>query len=87
MEHLLIISAYQYVLTKYFPQKTTKSFSRAIYIQSLTNVGDLECLNVLAQVAKGTKYSSDKNMQLLAINGLTINHLNISSYEFVSIMI
>ena len=89
MEYHFINNAvyYWYELNNYFPQKSTKSSSRAIYIQSLANVGNLEGLKVLAHVAKDSKYSSDKNLQLLAINGLTKNHLKNSSYEFVSIMI
>ena len=53
-------------------------------MQSLANIGDWQSLKVLARIAKDYTYSPDKNMQLLAINGLTKNHLKNSSFEFVS---
>ena len=53
-------------------------------MQSLANIGDWESLKVLAKVAKDITSSADRNMQLLAISGLTKNHLKNSSYEFVS---
>ena len=59
----------------------------AIHMQALANVGNQECMEILANYAKGeVNISSGKTslFQLHAINGMTKNHLQNSSHEYVS---
>jgi len=58
----------------------------AIYMQALANVGNQQCMEVLASYAKGEvtlSTPSIKTFQLHAINGMTKNHLKNSSHEYV----
>ena len=54
-------------------------------MQALANVGDQQCMEVLAKYAKKEiDVHSPMMFQLHAINGMTKNHLRNSTHEYVS---
>jgi len=63
-------------------EETREDSSRAIYTQALANVGNQKCMEVLAEIAKGKKFPNNKVLRLVAINGITKNHMQNSTYEF-----
>jgi len=63
-------------------EETRQESERAIYTQALANVGTQKCMEVLAEVARGKKFPNNMVLQLVAINGITKNHMQNSSYEY-----
>jgi len=80
------INAYVQFLKKQLEdyKNQNKQHLIAIYMQAMANVGDEQCMEVLAKWAKNEiNAPSPKMFQLHAINGMTKNHLKNSTHDMV----
>jgi len=58
---------------------TQSHHMKAIFIQTIANIGSPVCLEVLSGIASDT--TASKSLRVLAINGITKNHLQNTTYE------